>query len=76
MKKVTFPERFNDTFIDKKVKGEEYTAIITPSGQFWNDLSPSQQEEWKAKVIEIGEDPEDYLYKMRRMFPQSPKGAK
>lgn len=79
-KKIKFPARFSDTFIDKKVKKgdieEEYTAVIAPSGQFWNNLTPSQQAEWKEKVTEIGEDPEDYLHNMRQMFPQNPKGAK
>ena len=78
-KKIQFRGRFNDVFIDKKVKTggvmEEYTAVITPSGQFWNGLSSSEQEEWRGKVREAGENPEDPLAYMRRMLPQSPKGA-
>lgn len=79
-KKVKFPQRFSDTFVDKKVKKNgvdvEETFVLTPSGQFWNNLSPSEQNLWKEKVREIGEDPEDRLAHMRQMLPQSPKGAK
>ena len=79
-KKIKFRGRFNDVFIDKKVKKggamEEYTAVITPSGQFWNGLSSSEQDEWRENVRGAGEDPEDHLAYMRRMLPQPPKGAK
>ena len=74
--KVAFPSRSSDTFINKKVNGVEETVIITPSGQWWNSLSPSEQGEWKSKVREIGADPADYLHDMRRMQPRVPKGAR
>jgi len=56
--------------------GSEEAVIITPSGQWWNSLSPSRQEEWRETLIELGADPEDYLAHMKEMLPQSPKGAK
>jgi len=50
--------------------------IITPSGQAWNKLLPSQQKAWRDLVRWKGEEPEDYLEHMRQMFPKTPKGAK
>ena len=48
---------------------------ITPSGQKWNSLPPSQQKEWQEVVEWLGEDPEDYLEQMRRMLPKNPPGS-
>ncbi|KKN25857.1 hypothetical protein LCGC14_0880440 [marine sediment metagenome] len=56
-------------------KGKEEVAIVTPSGQWWNALSPSRQKLWRDTVQQLGADPEDYLAQMRSMFPKSPKGA-
>lgn len=47
---------------------------ITPSGQKWNSLLPSQQKEWRQVVEWLGKDPEDLLTQMRRMFPKNPPG--
>jgi len=48
---------------------------ITPSGQCWNRLLPSQRKQWRQLVEWLGEDPEDYLAHMRMMLPQTPKGV-
>jgi len=48
--------------------------LITPSGQFWNGLSPAQQEKWREIISGLGEDPENYLAHMRRMLPSNPPG--
>jgi hypothetical protein len=47
----------------------------TPSGQHWNKLSSKEQKQWRQVIEWLGEDPEDYLEDMRKMFPRkSPKG--
>lgn len=56
-------------------RGQEEVVIITPSGQQWNNLSPSRQEEWKQIIRKLGADPEDYLAHLSQMLAQSPKGA-
>lgn len=49
---------------------------ITPSGQTWNELPPSQRKKWRQVIEWLGEDPEDYLEHMRQMLPRkAPKGA-
>ena len=49
--------------------------IRTPSGQFWNNLSPIQRDKWRELVTSLGEDPEAYLEHMRSMSPGVPKGV-
>jgi hypothetical protein len=49
--------------------------VITPSGQKWNSLRLSQQNQWRQVVEWLGEDPEDYLAHMRRMLPRTPSGV-
>ena len=57
---------------DEPGKSDFY--IIIPSGQFWNDLTPDEQAEIKQIVTDEGKDLDDYLYEMRKMLPQTPKG--
>ncbi len=47
---------------------------ITPSGQCWHGLLPSQQKQWRQVVEWLGRDPEDYLAHMRMMAPKNPPG--
>lgn len=70
------PEFAAEVLIKRGEVGKEEVAIITPSGQWWNALSHSRQEEWKKTIRDLGADPEDYLQHMRSMFPKNPKGAK
>jgi len=49
--------------------------IKTPSGQFWNKLSPEQQVKWREEVSTLGGEPESYLAHMREMLPDNPKGV-
>lgn len=70
------PDFAQELIIKRGKSGKEEAVIVTPSGQWWNALSHSRQEEWKNIVRGLGADPEDYLDHMRQMLPQSPKGAK
>jgi hypothetical protein len=54
----------------------EWMIPVTPSGQKWSSLRPSQQKEWRQVVEWLGEDPEDMLHHMRQMFPKDPKGVR
>lgn len=48
---------------------------ITPSGQGWNKLPPSQRNKWRQVIEWLGKDPEDYLEYMRQMLPKNaPEG--
>ena len=46
--------------------------VITPSGQFWNSLLPSQQEDLVSLIEWLGLNSRDYLAQMRRMLPTNP----
>jgi hypothetical protein len=49
---------------------------IIPSGQTWNRLRSREQRQWRQVIEWLGEDPEDYLEDMRKMFPKkSPEGS-
>jgi len=69
------PDFASEVIVKRGKVGSEEAVIITPSGQWWNSLSPSRRFEWMETLIELGADPEDYLDHMRQMLPQSPKGA-
>jgi len=47
---------------------------ITPSGQFWGNLTAQQKQQSRETVEWLGEDPEDYLHHMRLMLPKDPPG--
>jgi hypothetical protein len=64
------PRHLTTGFVGGVISKE--TRPLIPSGQFWNGLSPSQQKQWREMVEWLGEDPEDYLTKMRAMFPADP----
>ncbi len=47
------------------------------SGQFWNSLLPSQQQNLLELVEWLGEDRRDYLNKMNALLPKhQPNGVK
>ena len=46
--------------------------IITPSGQFWNNLSEKRQQEWRETCEFVGQDSEELLENMRVMIPKAP----
>jgi hypothetical protein len=49
--------------------------LTTASGQFWNNLLPSQKDELMQLVEWLGEDPRDYEAAVLKMLPRkSPKG--
>ena len=66
------PHYLNDGFQNHRGEVTPDMQILTPSGQLWNSLSPSQQKQWRELVEYLGKDPEDYLAHMRMMFPQDP----
>ena len=47
--------------------------LINMSGQFWNNLLPSQKEELRQMVEWLGMNWDDYLEQMRRMLPRDLK---
>ena len=53
---------------------DKETQMITPSGQFWGNLTPTQKQQWREIAEWLGEDPEDYLHHMRAMLPKDPHG--
>jgi len=56
-------------------KGEPISQgleVINMSGQFWNNLSPSQKQELKQMLEWLGIDPDDYIWQMQRMLPKTP----
>jgi hypothetical protein len=46
--------------------------LITMSGQYWNNLLPSQREQLKSLVEWLGMNWDDYLEQMRRSLPPKP----
>ncbi len=70
------PEKFCNMVqpIEKPEVGKPDFKFIIPSGQFWNDLTPKEQDELRQLVAGEGQDLENYLYQMRRMLPQTPRG--
>jgi virulence-associated protein VagC len=75
---LNIPEYLGDIFTLKSGSQEllerDRYNIITPSGQQWEKLSPTQREVWKKLVSAMGKNPEDYLHHMRLMLPENPKG--
>jgi len=48
--------------------------FITPSPQFWNDLTLKEQDELRQIVTGEGQDLDEYLRLMRKMLPRNPRG--
>jgi hypothetical protein len=46
--------------------------LITMSGQYWNNLLPSQREQLKSLVEWLGMNWDDYYEQMRRSLPPKP----
>lgn len=59
--------------VDKPISKD--MEIKVASGQYWNSLSPSQQDRLLELVEWSGQDPRDYIAQMRKMLPKTPKGA-
>ena len=73
---LNVPDYLKEIIIEQYSEGMLRTiTLITPSGQFWNALSLTQQEKWKEIITYLGEDPENYLAHMRRMLPNNPPGT-
>ena len=67
------PEKFYHMVQPKvSLPTEADFRFIVPSGQFWNDLTPKEQDELRRIVTTAGKDLDDYLYQMRRMLPKDP----
>lgn len=72
------PEYLRDCFAPTGTNSpfQDMYRVIVPSGQFWNGLTPTQKDEFRDIVTKrMKENPEDYIYKMKSMLPQSPKGV-
>lgn len=54
----------------------ENTKAITPSGQWWNEQADKRKQEWREMVEFCGEDPDDFLLRMQRSFPNNPSQRK
>ena len=50
--------------------------FITPSPQFWNELTGKEQNELRQIVADEGKDIEGYLRQMRQMLPKDPRGKR
>jgi len=66
--------------VDKHSKGKPVSKdikMLIPSGQCWNNMTPSEQQEWRELVEWVGQNPDDLLKQMRKMLPSNqPKGNK
>jgi hypothetical protein len=66
--------------IQKNTKGSPISKdieLIPMSGQFWNNLLPSQRDELKQLVEWLGMSWDDYYEQMKRMLPkENPKQVK
>ena len=54
----------------------ENIQLVTPSTQFWNNLLPSQQDQLLKLVEWLGQNPEDYLARMKMMSPPGKPGMR
>lgn len=59
----TVPQYSVGTPISKDFK------IIPMSGQFWHDLLPSQRKKLLTFVEWLGENPDEYVQQLRKIFP-------
>ena len=58
----------------KYSKGEPISLdvqMLVPSGQCWNNMTPSEQQEWRELVEWVGQNPDDLLKQMRKMLPSN-----
>jgi hypothetical protein len=70
-------DRLADGFSNYQ-KGKPLSQAVkprVPSGQWWNDRTPSERQEWRETVEFLGESPNDLLHEMQRRLPRrNPKG--
>ena len=73
MRLEPIPQRFNPVIQLYKtdVEGQMDFEFITPSGQFWNNLSEKDRGDLREVMAHYGKDLEDSLRQMRAMFPRN-----